>query len=57
MCEQSSLSGSSSSESLVRAFRKVAIRDEKVLDQVEVPLVVPTPWEAGGVLEELLEVK
>lgn len=37
MWEQSSLSGSSSSESLVRAFRSVAMREENVLDHVEPP--------------------
>jgi hypothetical protein len=36
MCEQSSLSGSSSSESLVKALRSVAMREENVLDHVEV---------------------
>ncbi len=43
MCEQSSLSGSSSSESLVNAFRKFANLDEKVLDHVEVELGVLDP--------------
>jgi len=51
MWEQSSLSGSSSSESFVRAFRSVAIREENVFDHVE-EVAGPAFWEESGALPE-----
>ena len=38
------MSGSSSSASFVRAFRRVAIREEKVADQVEAVPTTPGDW-------------
>lgn len=51
------MSGSSSSESFVKAFRKVANLEENVLDHVEIELGVFDPWDVGGALEEVLDVK
>lgn len=46
------MSGSSSSESFVKALRRFANLEEKVLDHVELELGVVEEWDVGGALDE-----